>query len=143
MDADNNPVYGILQPAYALDVSVPCYAMGKGKKGAKHLISLDAQNVLVDNLKIAIARSFGDEGDKPMALAKASGIRKSAIARILKKESSPTIDYLWILAAALKVPPYRLLIPNVDMNYIKDIREMMADADSKQPQSQPSKKNAT
>lgn len=74
------------------------------------------RQVVAQNLKALMNEHFREAGDKPMALAKASGLSKSSVQRILAQETGASLDNLEALAAAFHLSAYQLLVPALDVN---------------------------
>lgn len=70
--------------------------------------------VLARNIEKLIEQHLGEAGDKPLALAKASGLSKSTVQRILARETGASLDNIEALAEAFDVSVYQLMLPALD-----------------------------
>lgn len=81
-----------------------------------------ARQTLAVNLQRAMARTFKDEPNRPLALEKRTGIGKSGINRLLRPKTKddpyPTLATLVRLADGLKISVFELVVDAHDMRDI-------------------------
>ena len=93
--------------------------MGAGRTRRRKTPSL-LRSVIAKNVTTRARRIFPVSKNLPMDIRKASGdhdlerLTKSTIQRIISAETSATLEQIALLAQALELSPYQLLIPDLD-----------------------------
>lgn len=112
MDQEFSPISGIMQPTLGMYGRVPWPPMGR-KRTPKAPAALDPLvELLGRNVETRMQERYAtieSDSERVKALAKASGVGRSTIWRIIKGETATSVDKLAKLARALDVSPEHLL----------------------------------
>jgi len=106
----SKPVCGFSQSASGWNFVLLLRVMGNPCR--KKLVGV-LRAVFADSLELAMSVKFPsltNQTDRNQAVASASGVAKETIRRWLKHEVSPNLDQIELVAKALRVQPYRLLM---------------------------------
>lgn len=71
------------------------------------------RSVLAQNLEKLMEVHLKDETNKPMALQKLCGVKKSTVQRILARSTGANLETLEAIAGAFGLSVYQLLIPEL------------------------------
>lgn len=80
-----------------------------------HKIPGFMRSILADNVKRVMEHHYRDSPNKPMALAKDSGLAFSTVQRILAARVGASLDNIEAIAAPLQLSTYQLLVPNLNV----------------------------
>lgn len=69
------------------------------------------RQVLAANVRLLMLQRYRDSQNKPKALAKDAGVSLSTVQRILAGANGTNLDNIEVVALALQVSSYQLLIP--------------------------------
>lgn len=127
MATDRNPIYGVKQPGNGFGSRIAYAPMGRPKKPAAPVRTpKDAiGEILATNVRELMERVYRgetNETDRSERLAKASGVSKETIRRILTRDVSPRLDNIQMLAIALGTTTSDLLRPakNADIGFAEE-----------------------
>lgn len=84
------------------------------KAPSRKAIDWETRNLLATNVERRMNRKFENSTNKPLSLAKASGLRLSRVQDLLNRSVGPSADTVGKIARGLDCPVYELFVADTD-----------------------------